>query len=156
MAGIDATGGDLRGEGEGGAGMSDTIYKIIPRYYYPVYTDEQIISAVHMLKSASEEKVTFINYKSVQFIDCGDGLEHIFCPWCGRELDMEFWHEAMTKAYQNRSFQYLGIHMPCCNLSSSLDELVYVKPCGFATFEIQVHNPQDIPCVVVLPFCNME
>lgn len=130
--------------------MSDTIFKIFPRYYYPTYTDEQIIGAVNILKGTSQEEITFTNHKSIQFIDCGEGLAHIFCPWCGSELDIDFWHAAMDKAFQDRSFQYLGLRMPCCNLSSSLEELIYVKPCGFATFAIEVWNPTMIPCVVEL------
>lgn len=130
--------------------MSNTIYKIFPRYYYPKYTDEQIIGAVNLLNSTSKEEVTFTNYGSVQFIDCGEGLEHIFCPWCGNELDIGYWQEAMAKAYDGNSFMHLGFHMPCCKFSSSLEELIYVKPCGFATFVIEVHNPTNMPCVVEL------
>jgi len=130
--------------------MSDTIFKIFPRYYYPTYTDEQIIGAINTLKLTSREEVTFNNYKSVQFIDCGEGLEHIFCPWCGRELDIRYWQEAMDNAYEDNSFRHLGLYMPCCKLSSSLEELIYIKPCGFATFVIKVHNPTYMPCVVEL------
>ena len=130
--------------------MSNTIFKIFPRYSYQTYTDEQIISAVDMLKSYSKEEITFTNYKSIQFIDCGDGLKYIFCPWCGSELDIQYWQKAMDKAYDSNSFKYLGLSMPCCKLSSSLAEIIYIKPCGFATFVIEVFNPTYIPCVVEL------
>ena len=60
--------------------MSDIIYKIFPRYYYPKYTDAQIKCAAGMLKMTSNGRITFTNYKSVQFIDCAGELEHIFCP----------------------------------------------------------------------------
>ena len=125
--------------------MSDTIFKIFPRYYYPKYTDEQIISAVKVLKSVSSEIITFTNYKCVKFISCGKGLEQIFCQWCGRKLEVDLWQEVMSNAYEI-SFEYLGFRTPCCNLPSSLEELIYVKPCGFATFVIEVHNPAIIPC----------
>jgi len=126
--------------------MSDAIFKIFPRYYYQKYTDEKIVGAVNMLKSLLlTEEITFTNYNSVQFIDCGENLKHIFCQWCGRELGIEFWHQAMDKAYKS-SFEHLGFKTPCCNLSSSLDELIYVRPCGFATFTIEVHDPTVIPC----------
>lgn len=130
--------------------MSDTIYRIFPRYYYPTYSDEKVISAVNTLKLTSTEDITFTNFGSVQFIDCGEEPEHIFCPWCGRELDIEFWQEAMDKAYKGDSFGSLGLRMLYCNLPSSLEELIYVKPCGFATFKIEIHNPTVIPCVVEL------
>ena len=48
--------------------MSDIIYKIFPRYYYPKYTDDQIKRAAGMLKLTSNGRITFTNYKSVQFI----------------------------------------------------------------------------------------
>ena len=130
--------------------MSNTIFRIFPKHHYPTYSDEKIIEAVDTLKIYSKEEITFTNYGSVQFIDCGQGLEHIFCPWCGRELDIKFWKEAMDKAYNNGSFGYLGIRMPCCNLPSSLEELIYVKPCGFAAFVIEVHDPEIIPCAAEL------
>ena len=130
--------------------MSNTIYKIFPRYYAPKYTDEQILGSVNMLIRYSKEIITFRNYNSVQFIDCGDGLEHIFCPWCGREFSREYWQQTMDNAYDGKSFFYLGFESPCCKMSSFLQELVYVKPCGFATFVIEVHNPSIIPCVVEL------
>ena len=132
--------------------MSDTIYKIFPRFYsYSlIYSDEKIIGAVNILNSYSQEKITFTNYNSVRFIDCGEGLKHIFCPWCGREFHMEQWQGMMNEAYKNNAFEYLGLRLPCCKSSSSLDELIYVKPCGFATFVIEVFNPIIIPCVVEL------
>lgn len=54
--------------------MSDIIYKIFPRYYYPKYTDDQIKRAAGMLKMTSNGRITFTNYKSVQFIDCAGAL----------------------------------------------------------------------------------
>ena len=125
--------------------MYDTIYKIFPRFFYLKYPDDMIISAVSLLRSyTGNEDIAFTNYNSVQFIDCGDGMEHIFCSWCGRELDIGFWQNAMDKAH-DKAFNYLAFRTPCCNLSSSLDEIVYVKPCGFATFVIEVHNPKVVP-----------
>ena len=130
--------------------MSDTIFKIFPRYSYQIFSDEQILGAVNMLKRYSKEEITFTNYGDTQFIDCGEGLEHIFCQWCGKELDIRWWQEAMDGLYENNSFKHFGITMPCCKLPSILDELIYVKPCGFATFVIEVFNPTVIPCVVEL------
>ena len=130
--------------------MSDTIIKIFPRYSLAIYSDEQFISAVDMLKSYSKEKVTFTNFKGIQFIDCGGGLELIFCPWCGHALDIQHWQEAMDKAYDGNSFKHLGLNMPCCKFSSSLEEFIYIKPCGFATFVIEVFNPAVIPCAIEL------
>jgi hypothetical protein len=130
--------------------MSDTVYKIFPRYYFPKYTDEQVCSAAQTLKLYSKENISFANFNKVQFIDCGEGLAHIFCPWCGSEIETDLWQGLMSKVYNVNSFECLGITTLCCKQSSSLDELIYVKPCGFATFVIEVHNPTIIPCVVEL------
>jgi len=130
--------------------VSDTIFRIFPRYSHLTYTDEQITGAVNMLKLYSTEEITFVNYGNMQFIDCGEGLSHIFCQWCGYEFSQEYWQEAMNKAYNGNAFGYLGLKTPCCNISSSLDEFVYVKPCGFATFVIEVRNPIIIPCAIEL------
>jgi len=85
--------------------MSDTVYKIFPRYYFPKYTDAQICGAVETLKIYSKENISFANFKKVQFIDCGEGLEHIFCPWCGSEVGTDLWQELMDKAYSGNSFE---------------------------------------------------
>ena len=130
--------------------VSDTIFRIIPRYSHQVYTDEQITRAVNTLKLTSTEEITFANYRNIQFIDCGEGLKHIFCQWCGHELNQEYWQEKMSKAYNGKSYEYLGLKTHCCNLSSSLDEFIYIKPCGFASFVIEVHNPTTIPCAIDL------
>jgi len=130
--------------------MSDTIYRIFPRHPRQICTDEQIIEAVNALKLTSAEKITFTNYGDMQFIDCGEGLEHVFCQWCGYELGLEYWSEAMSKAYIGNAFKHLELEMPCCGLRSSLNELIYVKPCGFATFAIEVRNPTTMPCNVEL------
>ena len=130
--------------------MSDTVYKIFPRYYFPKYSDEQIYGAVKVLQLCLKESITFTNYNSVQFIDCGEGLEHIFCPWCGLEICIGLWQICMEKAFSDSSFHHLGIRTQCCDHSSSLEDLIYVKPCGFATFVIEVNNPKIIPCVAEL------
>jgi len=112
------------------------------------------MGAVNTLQLTSKEEITFANFKSVQFIDCGNGLAHIFCQWCGHELEMRCWQEIMSNAYDGNAFNCLRFRTPCCKLSSSLEELVYVKPCGFATFVIEVFNPKVIPCAVELHEMN--
>lgn len=130
--------------------MTDMSFRIFPRDCITVYDDSKIISTINILKLYSNADITFTNYKNTQFIDCGQGLEHIYCPWCGYELETMYWQSLMDRAYIGNTFRDLSIITPCCRLSSSLDKLIYIKPCGFATFVIEVLNPQDIPCDVEL------
>ncbi len=128
--------------------MSDTIFKIFPRTSLALYTDAQINEAVQILRLYCEEEITFTNFNKISFIDCMEGLEHIYCPWCGTEIN-ESWSIFMEKAYES-SFDNLSFKTTCCNYATSLNELIYVKPCGFATFVIEVHNPKKIPSIVEL------
>jgi hypothetical protein len=48
----------------------------------------------------------------------------------------------MDIAYQN-SFRNLEILVPCCGEKSSLNDLVYILPAGFARFSIEIRNPSQ-------------
>jgi hypothetical protein len=53
---------------------------------------------------------------------------------------MAWWQKAMSAAYQTH-FSDLSVHLPCCNATSSLNDLLYDSPAGFARFELIVRNP---------------
>ena len=50
------------------------------------------------------------------------------------------WKEAMDEAYKNK-FMDLSVVVPCCNSKTSLNELKYEWPAGFAQFGIEIVNP---------------
>jgi hypothetical protein len=122
--------------------MSDNVLKLIA-------TSPQCTADHEALKEASEVlacffpeagEVTFTSTEHVRFIDPGQNLERIVCPACGTEVDMAWWQKAMSTASQTH-FTELSVELPCCKTLSSLNELQYDWPAGFARFVLEVRNP---------------
>ncbi|MDY7041417.1 MAG: hypothetical protein SVX38_11190, partial [Chloroflexota bacterium] len=78
--------------------------------------------------------------ETIRFIDQGENWERVLCPVCGTELDTIWWQEAMDTAYQ-LGFTDLLVNLPCCSAVSSLNDLQYEWPAGFARFTLEARNP---------------
>lgn len=122
--------------------MSDYIVKIIPRN--PRYRISD--SAANRVLAALQDKIlarraTAESYETPHFIDCGSNLESICCPGCGGILEFDWWGEQMNIAARE-GFANLEICLPCCGKSSSLNDLQYHFPCGFASTELAFWNPE--------------
>jgi hypothetical protein len=87
-----------------------------------------------------KNEITSTLYKGVSFIDPGQNFEEVVCDRCGQEVDMEAWQEVMGVAYEIR-FTDLSIVTPCCNKPSSLNDLKYQGPAGFARYVLTVIDP---------------
>ncbi|MFJ4206645.1 hypothetical protein ACIP2Y_44590 [Streptomyces sviceus] len=79
-------------------------------------------------------------HDSVEVVACGANLEKISCPHCGAELTPDWWVEAVSEHY-DEGFSTLMVTVPCCDAETSLNELVYDWPMGFARFRIEVLYP---------------
>lgn len=121
--------------------MSDYIVKIIPTDCTYSITNKQADHILKLIKSKikADDIRTFI-YETPVFIDCGSNLKAISCPHCGAELDFNWWGESMNTASENH-FKELSITMPCCDKESTLNDLLYDFPCGFACIEFYILNP---------------
>lgn len=121
--------------------MSDCITKIIPANPYS-HIAPQILQEAGKYLTANfmAEDITSVLYDTPVFIDCGGNLEEIKCPICGAALDFDWWGEEMDKASET-GFADMAITTPCCHKNSSLNDLKYYFPCGFACAEIKIHNP---------------
>jgi hypothetical protein len=76
----------------------------------------------------------------IEFISTGENLERVRCPACATELDFAWWTDAMDAAYRG-NFNNTSVTVPCCLTITSLDQLHYEGPTGFARFEVSVTNP---------------
>jgi hypothetical protein len=77
--------------------------------------------------------------EEVHFVDCGSNFESVSCPACGADVG-EWWSMAMELGHEQH-FLDLRITMPCCGVHSSLNDLVYSWPAGFARYTLEVLNP---------------
>ena len=131
--------------------MSDHIIKIIP--INPMFCcDEQTAERVTAyIKSricswlhGEPLSIDYFLRENPAFVDCASNLASITCPSCGKKLDFGWWGDAMDIAYKS-NFRQLGIILPCCGQSSSLDSLKYYCDCGFSRVEFDLYNPAAIP-----------
>ena len=104
-------------------------------------------SVLHQVKELLESnfpKSFDINIRiteNVQFIDQGQNWERVLCPLCGAELDSTgWWTKALDTAYKS-NFTDLSVELPCCGALSSLNDLQYEWPAGFARCVLKVDDP---------------
>jgi hypothetical protein len=122
--------------------MSDNILIFIPvdsKYTPGASAADQ---AVELLKEhLPQAEVTFQIIEDVEFVATGGNLEKIVCPICHAEIDEDWWINAMDEAYEKTRFADLTVTLPCCGNISTLNDLLYEWPTGFARFQLRVLNP---------------
>lgn len=87
------------------------------------------------------ESVDAVVHKEIRFIDAGMKFELVLCPLCDSELDQIWWGDAMNTA-QRSAFEKLAIRLPCCDTPSTLNNLTYRMPSGFARFLLEAREPK--------------
>jgi hypothetical protein len=122
--------------------MSENILKLIPvneTYLPEILTQEkskEILEAY--LTRTTSVLIRVTDY--VEFIDAGVNFGDIFCPICNKQIDETWWHQAMDTGYKTQ-FTDLSIVTPCGH-STSLNNLIYKPPSGFARFTLIARDPQ--------------
>ncbi|SRR5260221_1746170 len=124
--------------------MSSTILKIIPSipdYVPSEFQQERVKLFLSEIYSShyTEFKVT----DSVEFVDQGENFESVSCNLCGQDISTEEWQDQMDKAYKN-NFQDLNFQTSCQH-RTSLNDLNYKWPAGFAKFMIGISDAQREP-----------
>ncbi len=132
--------------------MSDDVCKLIP--LSPTYVPDGDIlkTAVARVREffPKAERIEVEVTDSPQFIDPGSNLERISCPVCKAVLEESWWQDVMDLAAEN-GFQDLRVDLPCCGQRSSLNDLQYDWPAGFARFSIHIYNAEAEDPLVCLP-----
>jgi hypothetical protein len=85
-------------------------------------------------------EIEFNETKDIEFVDQGSNFESISCNICGRIIDNDYWQHTMDKAYETH-FKVLTFITPCCHKKTSLNDLQYHWPAGFAKFQISILDP---------------
>lgn len=88
----------------------------------------------------SGEPAHIVDAGEIVFIDAGTNFERITCPWCESEIDLEWWQDCLTVAASS-GFQDLNTRTRCCDVTTSLNDLRYDWPQGFARWWLEVMNP---------------
>ena len=80
-------------------------------------------------------------HDTVEMVHCYANLTKISCPCCGAALDTgDWWGKAVSDGYDS-GFPTLMVTVPCCAAETSINDLVYDWPMGFAQFRIEVLYP---------------
>jgi hypothetical protein len=121
--------------------MSITYAYILPENekYVPCKTEWKAILDAIKIRGKANLEVYLEQNDIIQFYDCGENFESISCPFCKSELDLEWWQDEMGKASEI-GFSEIKLLTPCCNKNSSLNELKYDMPQGFAKFAIKIDD----------------
>ncbi len=125
--------------------MSDDYLRLIPVDQRYVPTSEQVTKALELVvRYWPETEPEVVAGGPVKFVDSGANLRRIRCPECGSSLDEDWWRRSMDHAYKT-GFEDLSIVTPCCGNTTSLNDLEYEWPAGFARFRISLLNPARKP-----------
>ena len=121
--------------------MSDDFLRLIPTTPTFLPSAEARDAALQLLKSwlPSADAITSEISEQTRFIDPGTNLERVGCPFCGSALS-DCWESAMESA-SARGFSDLEVVVPCCQTRTTLNDLRYEWPAGFARFVAEVRNP---------------
>lgn len=92
---------------------------------------------------ASADEVTHEFYDKVTVIDSGVNTESAKCRRCSGRVDLAWVCEVIGQRADDLS--QLDVVLPCCGETSSLNDLEYDWPMGFASFEICVLNGTRAP-----------
>ena len=122
--------------------MSDNVLRLIPLEPEWVPDPQVGENARRLLQRLLPEasQVTIEVQDHVGFVDQGANFESVGCPACGASLDVGWWQAAMEKAMESQ-FADLAVSPPCCGARTSLNDLRYVWPAGFARFSLEAMNP---------------
>jgi hypothetical protein len=90
------------------------------------------------------QRVTAEVREHVEFVPAMGNFETVSCPGCGILLDNDWWVQAMDAAYSERGFADLTVTLPCCGAASSLNDLHYYFPQGFARFVLSAFEPNIV------------
>ncbi|MGB6159345.1 MAG: hypothetical protein WBH45_13750, partial [Acidobacteriaceae bacterium] len=74
------------------------------------------------------------------FVDCGENHERTTCPVCGADVEKN-WSRWMNNSYRQSRFQDRKVVVPCCGTTVDLNDLVYQFPMAFASWSIELRNP---------------
>ncbi len=116
--------------------MSDLVYKLIPQDPFLELTEAQTAQLQQAVAEAAPD-ATFTETERVQFVDAGAEFHTIHCPFCNSELAPMWWHKEMERIYARaQGFYDLSVTTPCCEQKTTLNDLVYDWPQGFASLVV--------------------
>ena len=125
--------------------MSENFLRFIPAnfLYLPSSFPQQEVQTLLTTTFPHADEIQVTITDEVVFVDSGTNLERIKCPVCKSLLPFDWWSQMMNRAYEESRFTNLIVTVPCCQATTTLNDLQYEWPSGFARFLLEVRNPGD-------------
>jgi hypothetical protein len=120
--------------------MSDDWIHVVPvdpSFVPSSRTVAQSVAAVLRGAVSPCDEVTVQTHEAAVFYDPGSNWEGVRCPNCHSNLE-DAWGDAMDAWHGSGDLFWT---VPCCGVRTSLNDLEYGWPCGFARFAVSVRNP---------------
>jgi hypothetical protein len=125
--------------------MSETFIKIIPsdpEFVPPKVFQAQALRLVMSLVGRRADLVTVTTSPEVEFVESSVDLKAAYCTGCNTQVDPGWWSVAVDQSYHSGHFNTLKVEMPCCGLVTTLNELRYDPPIGWAKFVLEAREPR--------------
>jgi hypothetical protein len=121
---------------------SENLLKLTPDTPQYLPGDATLQRACDLLASLfpTARKTCCETTETVRFVDARQNWERTLCPVCLSELDEDWWVQAM-RAASHTDFRALSVVTPCCGNPTSLNDLRYEWPVGFARLVCSVYSP---------------
>ena len=124
--------------------MSDNIYRYVatePAFQPSAAAAKEAETFLRAaLRRAESVKARFSEH--IEFVDAGENWEGVRCPNCGQDVEA-WWQQVMGPAHES-NYELLNFQTACCGSVVSLNELDYVWPVAFASFVVEVFNPDSL------------
>ena len=121
--------------------MSDDWMIVLPADPLAIATKARAETALVLLKKLrpkAQDPELHLS-ETPHFFDCGGNFENVFCPFCAADITAR-WSDAMDKWWNSEDRRSLAVKTPCCGRTTSLNDLDYVLPQGFACTAIKLMN----------------
>jgi hypothetical protein len=123
--------------------MSNNWMIVIPLDPLAVPPKERAEAALALLtamRPASEDPGLYLSDKPELFL-CGANFHNVFCPFCGMDIQ-DWWKEPINAWSESADRRDLSVKTPCCGRATTLNDLDYDWPQGFACCAISLMNPE--------------
>lgn len=118
--------------------MSFTVIKIISTEpTFEPTKNNQVTAKKFLTNFYNSNQISFETTKDIEFVDQGENFESVSCDLCGHKIEIDNWQNEMENAHK-KQFSNLIFKTTCCNKTTSLNNLIYKLPAGFAKFVISI------------------
>lgn len=123
--------------------MSAHFLRLISKdpFYLPSPFPQGEVQALLKSTFPIADEIRIIISDEVTFVDPGTNLERVVCPVCQSALSMDWWSRTMDYVYEQSRFTNLTVIVPCCQATTTLNDLQYEWPAGFARFVLAIRTP---------------